>query len=198
MSRYMDQVFAPFTEDGVVGTPARSMSRPEGDIKNPNTTASLYGIKEDFPMNYTNKALGMVGLPEFKIDSRTAIPEFDRMINEVVAPLLNERFKTILQTVDFKKASQERKLDIVKSTVSQVKNAVIDDIDKGYRGTNDITLNLRRSFSTLPKVERDEALEVFDLQGTDPRDLTEYQLILLDEYMKMSRGQYKNYLNSFE
>lgn len=196
--RYFDQMFAPFTDDGVVGTAARSIARPEGDIKNPNSTGSAWGLKEDKRMTWANKALAMVGLPEFRIEIPSAVPEYDRMMAEQAAQLLDNSYKSLLASPDFKKASMDRKRTLVKDAASKIKEKVLDQIEKGYRGSEPLILDMRRKFTIAPDTEKKEALEAFDLEAVNPRELTYSQLKLLTEYMERSRKDYGKFMKHFD
>lgn len=198
LARYVDQAFAPFTDEGMIGVAARSASRPEGDIKDPSTLATLTGMRFDHPMNWTDMALGMIGMPNFTIDSRTAVPEYDRFINEQIAPLLNMRMKELLATPVFKEASIERKRALVSQSISAVKDMVMTEVENHNFGVDPLMYDMRRVFSTYPKADQKEALEAFGMSGTNLRDLTLEQLYLLNEYLDFSRKQYRDFIGAFE
>lgn len=198
LTRYTDQMLAPILGEGeppTMAPPARGIARPEGDIVDPNSFAGMTGLKRSQPLSWTDKALGMVNLPTFKQETRSAIPEFDNFIFGEMAPRLDQKMKELLASDFFKKSSRETKRALVKKTISEVKEQVLDEVEEGTLGKDPYLFNERRKFMTNDKVERREALAALDLEDFNPRELSYEQLVELNEYMEMYREESKDFID---
>lgn len=183
LTRYTDNLFEFLLDDGTIGVPARDVSRPEGDIINPNPFSGLVGSKEKPPRNYTDKLFGMVGFPPFMANQRTQIPEFDIWANEEIAPRLNKAAKILMESSAFKDADNSLKLDMAKKLVSNVKDDVLDTLDKGYYPNEARLNNMRREWSHLPSTYRDAAKKEAGIDTPD-RDLSEMEITYLRSLLK--------------
>jgi hypothetical protein len=198
LTRYVSNIFAPFlgepTEDGgmSMGTPARSATR-EGDMREPNPLAGLLTRKEQPAKNDIDRLLGMVNLPPFTFDQRTAIPEFDRYVNERVAPLLNRKALALMESPGFKMMRQAEKAAEVKKILNQTRDEVKEALDKGYAGDADDRVNrARASWSALPKVERDSTKLFFNIT-TEDRKLSMPQINMMQRWMQNRREYSKEF-----
>jgi hypothetical protein len=180
--RYTDNMFDSVLEEPI-GTTARSATRPEGDIKDPNPVASMTGRKELPPKNHIDKLLGMVDMPPFLFDTRTGSPEADRFLNERVGPLLNMRAKHLMKDEVFQKAPQAIKKDLAKNLLSNVKEDIRKQLQSGAIGSMEDRLDdERRMWMMQPQALRDEARTQLNI-GTKDRELTENELRQLRAYV---------------
>lgn len=202
LTRYVDNIVAPIIgpEEYApkMGATARQASRPEGDINSPNPFSEQLGAKLLQTKNYTDYMLGTVNLPPFKIDSRTAIPEFDRIINEQMAPELNERARVLLKTPAWKTATQAGRLTLAKNLVSKVKEDVITRIESMELGYDPAVQNQRRLFSTKESALRAEAKKAFGWQDIPDRELSWKQIESLNIYIQDKKDNNKIIIDAIE
>lgn len=196
LTRYVDALLAPVLgepeEPGDkprLGVTARSISRPEGEIHDPNVAATTVGAKRSNPMRWLDKAAGMSNMAPFTLESRTAIPEFDRFVNGTLAPRADMAMKRLLGTDYFKKAEPSRRATMVKQTLSNLKEQLLNEMEEGLHGLDPLVADQRRLYSMKPAVERREAQEVFGFEG-GPRKLSPAELNLLNHYLKLRKEQY--------
>lgn len=189
ITRYTDALFYPLLgspdEDGPL-TPARTATRPEGDIRDPNPAARLVGVRRAQPKNDIDRVLGMINYPAFRLDERSGVPEWDRFVNQEIAPRLNRRAGQLLESEWFMNLPKDRQIDEVKKVVSDIRREVADLMTKGlYSDYDAILLNERSKFSQLSVSLRRDAKRVFGLQDVDDRELSLHQIRTLREWMKI-------------
>jgi hypothetical protein len=173
-----------------IGTPARSVARPEGDIIEPNPAAGLVGRKELPPKNYTEKLMGMVDIPTFMLDQRSGIPEIDRYINQEVGPLINARSKRLLNSPTFKKANVAQKHLMAKNLLTQAREDVREKLNAGWGPGEMRDADARRVWLTLPQSLRDEAKTALNISKGD-RELTKIEVDQLRNYLGKQRDFYQ-------
>lgn len=173
--RYTDHIFAPFigeTAKGeelpTVGTPARSATRPEGNIYQPNAVGAMYGMKEVGKKNSINKLLGMVNLPEWTFDQRTSQPAFDRWMNERVAPILDQKAERLLASKVFQNSTRDVQLAQAKALLVDTRDEIRKGIEGGDLGGPEArTLNARRRWAALPSADRNDARRALNITTPD-------------------------------
>lgn len=191
LTRYMDSILTPMfgtsEKEGdpkYLGTTARSASRPEGNIIDPNPVSTMVGTKSVLSKNFTDIMLGKVNLPPFRIDSRTRIPEFDRVLNEELAIPLNEAAKRLLANPNFKNATQAGKRMMVDKLVSEERKAARQRIEEGYLGVEPAMAAAREKFTKLPTALRAEGKTVYGWQNIPDRKLSREQIETLSLWIK--------------
>jgi hypothetical protein len=186
ITRYTDNLFGLMLGEDI-GTPLRQATRPEGDVYNPNDMATMVGRKEVLPKNYTDKALGMVDKPAYLMDQRTGSPAADRFMNERVAPILNKRFKNLLNDETFKKATPSTKVYMVDEVLRQARGDVRDMLQSGKIGTTDDRAeDSRRMWLSQPEALRTQVKREMGITKAD-RDLTKDELNMLKKYVGQTR-----------
>lgn len=192
LTRYTNSIFAPLlgtaeTEQGIptIGVPKRAATRPEGDIHDPNPFASLLARKEEPAFNNIDRVLGMVNLPAFIMDKRTAVPELDHFLNKEVAPILNRRAKILLDDPRWRNAPQYIKVNQVREMLSEVREEVIQNLGEGSIGGYEDRLNdeRRRWTGTYSLAEREMARRELGITTSD-KELSRIQLEVMKEYIK--------------
>jgi hypothetical protein len=151
--RYTDHIFAPFigeTAKGeelpTVGTPARSATKK----------------------NSINKLLGMVNLPEWTFDQRTAQPAFDRWMNERVAPILDQKAERLLASKVFQNSSRDVQLAQAKALLVDTRDEIRNGIEGGDLGGPDArVMNARRRWASLPSADRNDARRALNIPTPD-------------------------------
>ena len=198
LTRYTGAFFAPFfgngkTEEGVptMGIPARSATGPKGDIRDPNPTSGLFGLKEEHTKLPINILLGKVNIPPFTLESRTASPEFDAFRDTTILPILNAKAKALMDGPLFNRLPQYQKVAEVNKIVNEAQEEILKDIDAGYLGSVDEqTYNERRKWSSLPESDRISAKNEYGITKDD-NDLSLGEIQVLKEYIKQKNEFYK-------
>jgi hypothetical protein len=201
LTRYTNSLFSPFlgdqeTENGVpvIGTPKRAATRPEGDIHDPNPFSTLFARREEPAFNNIDRVLGMVNLPPFIMDKRSAIPELDHFVNKEVAPILNRRAKNLLENAQWRNAPQYEKVNQVRQMLLDVREEVIQNLRTGTIGGPQVRLNDERSKWTASYSLSEREMARRELGITTPdRELSKMQLEVMKEYIK-NRKEYLDYI----
>ena len=200
--RYTSNFFAPFlgreqTEEGanVMGPPKR-IATEQGDLQDPNPLGTLFGSRSTPPTNNINKLLGMVNLPAYLLDSKTADPEFDMFMNETIFPMLDERASNLMESELFKKSSPQEKFTRVQDMITEAEKDSRDLLDKGFIDGSQLA-NDRRKWSLLPLVDRNEAKEEFNISKED-KDLSQKEMDAMKWYIQQKKAFEERYQQSLK
>lgn len=178
--RYLDNVFSLFAgdKDGM-GVPQEGITKP-GPLYETNPLSRLAGSRRELPQTNADKVLAMTNKPIWTVQERTGIPEWDHVMNSVATPMLEEYATYLLKSKLWKEGNMRTREHLVETMLTTIKKRVRDSIASGS-DEGDL-LNQRRKFLTLDESLRAKAKAALDIR-VDDRDLTEYQLMMLKQYI---------------
>lgn len=115
-TKYVDNVIELFTDklESVTGEELRVATR-DGSIRDINPVLSLMGIKLEPSRTGTEKAFTMAGMHDYTASERTAIPAYDRIFNESIAPYFEQEYLKLVESDEFKKATMAERRNKVKA-----------------------------------------------------------------------------------
>ena len=121
----------------------------------------------------------MVNKPEWKTGMYTGVPEFDRLANKMIAPLIELEAEELLKEESFVKGSADVKKQKVNDMLNEVKKnvrkylALVPEEEGG--------IEYRKSkLLPKPKIKKKRARELAGIQDKDVRDLSEDEISKLE------------------
>jgi hypothetical protein len=217
-TRYLDNIFQYFSDAAEQGTPLpETKKRPElsnlrvatreGELYDPNPLSSIFGIKTIPSKTGVEKVYTMANLPAFKATRRSEVAMYDRLLNEVVSPILERKARRLLSDKKFIQGTNTYRRDRVKTMVKQARSMANEampflsehhKINKhkydvmNYAGDSEDFVNAKKLFHE----QRQQALrdkgateeEIKKLKMKTPLDMNEAELI----HFKAILGLYKN------
>jgi hypothetical protein len=197
LTRYVDNFLEPFIgeyEDDrgnkSLGPTRKSIAHPEGDVRDPNPMGTLAGAKTSPTMHFTNLILGSTNLPEWKQGQRTAIPQFDRFVNEKLAPIVEGKSEALWNNKNFRALPPNMQASQWKAMVINEKSKLMDKIEEGLYERNPVQPRLlaaRAAWAKVPKALKQDALRHNDLSGKNDYEFTMVDLIRLNDYIERRR-----------
>ena len=191
-TRYVDNIIEIFTDklEGVTGEELRVASR-EGKIQDPAPLLSVMGIKLKPSRTATEKAYSMAEMHPWTANERSAIPAYDKIFNEAIAPAFESAMMKLIQSEEFKKGNVARRRQLLTDT----KNALRSDLRKYLLVSGDETTSLMAARKKLinkgDKNVRYQAKKImredYDIDA-DIRDYSEKELRLYEnliDYLKL-------------
>lgn len=191
-TRYVDNLIEIFTDklEGVTGEELRVATR-EGKIQDPSPLLSVMGIKLKPNRTSTEKAYSMAEMHPWTANERSAIPAYDKIFNEAIAPAFEDSMMKLIQSEEFKKGNVARRRQMLTDT----KNALRSDLRKYLLVSGDETTSLMAARKKLinkgDKNVRYQAKQImrekYDIDA-DIRDYSERELRLYEsliDYLKL-------------
>ena len=191
-TRYVDNLIEIFTDklEGVTGEELRVATR-EGKIQDPSPLLSIMGIKLKPSRTATEKAYSMAEMHPWTANERSAIPAYDKIFNEAIAPAFESEMMKLIQSEEFKKGNVAKRRQLLTDT----KNALRSNLRKYMFVSGDETTSLmalrRKTVNKGDKNVRYQAKQMmreeYKIDG-DIRDYSEQELRLygdLIDYLKL-------------
>ena len=191
-TKYMDNILELFSDnlDSVTGTELRVATR-KGKIQGPQPLLDIIGIKMSPARSSTEVLFGYVDKDPFKVNSRTQSAEYDRILNEFIAPKYEKAAREVLAIKGFHEMPAFRQRDIVNKKFTAVKALTVKAIDAGSAGKEGQIASLKRKVLQLGAGEKKEAMRLFKAKypsftGTIS-DMTHYGELLA--FMNIAKNQ---------
>ena len=96
----------------------------EGALYDPNPLATVFGIKVLADKTATEQLYTLSNLKTFRADSRSKVPMYDRLFNELLSPLLERKARALLSDSKFIKGSNTYKRVKAKQILTEVRKTV--------------------------------------------------------------------------
>tara|TARA_B100000073_G_scaffold48782_1_gene35981 strand:- start:1094 stop:2503 length:1410 start_codon:yes stop_codon:yes gene_type:complete len=185
-TKYIDNVYETFFDkvDAISGEELRVATR-EGDIYDPNPFARVFGLTIKPGRTATEKAYSMAQMHEWRANERTKIPAYDKVLNSLVAPILEQHTERLVRTKAFKDASLTGKRKMLKNVVSDVKAYTRKELEKGYAGPQNELLRIQNKASSVGNKEiRAEAMKLMKERYGVTGNLEDFTYRELDMFME--------------
>jgi hypothetical protein len=195
-SKYFDNIIEVFADktDSITGETLKIATR-EGDVYDPNPFARIFGVNVKQGRTATEQVYSMAEMHPWQASERTKMPEYDRMLNNMIAPVLEKRTQMLLNSDKFKKGNLNKKRIMLKTMVTDVKAGVRKDVKTGVIGIQGERISLaKKAMSMASREIREEAMKFFrDRYGVeaDIEDMSYAELDLYIEYIKLIQSNYK-------
>lgn len=191
-TRYVDNIIEIFTDklEGVTGEELRVATR-EGKIQDPSPLLSIMGIKLKPSRTATEKAYSMAEMHPWTANERSAIPAYDKIFNEAIAPAFEDSMMRLIQSEEFKKGNVARRRQLLTDT----KNALRSGLRKYLLVSGDETTSLMAARKKLinkgdknvryqaKQMMREEYKIDADIRDYSERELRLYESLI--DYLKL-------------
>ena len=160
-TRYVDNIFERLVgkADAVTGEELRVATR-EGDLYDPNPMARIFGITIRPARTSTEQAYSMANMAEWTASERTKMPEYDRIFNQTVAPLLERRMEGLLRDKRYVEGNSDVRKAMLKSELTAARKQVRDFMrDNSFDPETRIAALRRQANMNGNKELRREALD---------------------------------------
>ena len=127
----------------------------------------------------------MAQMHEWRANERTKIPAYDKVLNSLVAPILEQHTERLVRTKAFKDASLTGKRKMLKNVVSDVKAYTRKELEKGYAGPQNELLRIQNKASSVGNKEiRAEAMKLMKERYGVTGNLEDFTYRELDMFME--------------
>ena len=195
-TKYFDNILEVFIDktDAITGETLKVATR-EGDVYDPNPFARVFGINVKQGRTATEQVYSMAEMHPWRASERTKMPEYDRMLNNLIAPMLERRTQTLLDNPKFKKANLDQKRSMLRNMVSTVKTGIRKKVKTGGAGAENKRIALAKKAATMGSKElRREANRFFKDKyniEVDVEDMSFAELRVYINYIKALENNYK-------
>ena len=194
-TKYMDNILESFVDktDSITGEQLRVATR-EGEVYDPAPLARIFGLTVKPGRTAVEKAYSMTDMFPWTANERTRIPEYDRVFNDFLAPILEREVQSLLDNPAFKNANVTQQRGMLKKKVSNVKREVRDHIRTGHLGAEESRLSYAAKIEGKPKETKREAMKMANEQfGIDGKleDMNFRELGIILEYVEYLEEMYR-------
>tara|TARA_B100000212_G_scaffold226623_1_gene172079 strand:- start:982 stop:4428 length:3447 start_codon:yes stop_codon:yes gene_type:complete len=194
-TKYMDNILESFVDktDSITGEQLRVATR-EGEVYDPAPLARIFGLTVKPGRTAVEKAYSMTDMFPWTASERTKIPEYDRVFNNFLAPILEREVQSLLDNPSFKNANVTQQRGMLKKKVSNVKREVRDHIRTGHLGEEESRLSYAAKIEGKPKETKREAMKMANEQfGIDGKfeDMNFRELGIILEYIEYLEEMYR-------
>ena len=194
-TKYMDNILESFVDktDSITGEQLRVATR-EGEVYDPAPLARIFGLTVKPGRTAVEKAYSMTDMFAWTASERTRIPEYDRVFNDFLAPILEREVQSLLDNPAFKNANVTQQRGMLKKKVSNVKREVRDHIRTGHLGAEESRLSYAAKIEGKPKETKREAMKMANEQfGIDGKleDMNFRELGIILEYVEYLEEMYR-------
>ena len=195
-TKYFDNILEVFIDktDAITGETLKVATR-EGDVYDPNPFARVFGINVKQGRTATEQVYSMAEMHPWRASERTKMPEYDRMLNNLIAPMLERRTQTLLDNPKFKKANLDQKRIMLRNMVSTVKTGIRKKVKTGGAGAENKRIALAKKAAAMGSKElRREANRFFKDKyniEVDVEDMSFAELRVYINYIKALENNYK-------
>ena len=169
-TKYFDNILEAFTDkaESITGEELRVATR-EGSIRDANPLARIFGITIMPAKTATETVYSMSEMQAWTASERSNLPEYDKVFNTSIAPVLEAHMQYLLKRPDFKAAGLSKKREMLNETVNRVKGNIRKSLSK-YGTGDEVVLSIRRKAMGQKKNYKNMALkamrEQFNFSGS--------------------------------
>ena len=195
-TKYFDNIIELFIDktDAITGETLKVATR-EGDVYDPNPFARVFGINVKQGRTATEQVYSMAEMHPWQASERTKMPEYDRMLNNLIAPMLERRTQVLLDSPKFKSANLDKKRIMLREMVSTVKTGIRKKVRTGGAGAENKRIALAKKAAAMGSKElRREANRFFKDKyniEVDVEDMSFAELRVYINYIKALENNYK-------
>ena len=162
-TKYVDNLIEIFLDKDVkisaLGTKNLRVGGRAGNIQDPNPIARAIGVTTKPGRTSTEILYSMAEMKDFKSSERSNLPAYDRIFNELFAPIMERASAKWLDTGVFQNGTQKQKEQIVKKVKNETANTVRKLMDENYRGNDAAQLSLKRKAKMQKKDAKEAAFK---------------------------------------
>lgn len=156
---------------------------------------NISGLQTQGPRTHTEKMFEMAGIPTWTANWRSRHPEFNRLANEVIAPLLNEYARHIVRDERFINMNASDRRVYIQGRLNQINREVETRIKAGPNPTH-VEWHVERSLMNERENPRTKdrysmALRRLGMTESDPRRMDMAEKFQLNEYLESLQQFYR-------
>ena len=194
-TKYMDNILESFVDktDAITGEQLRVATR-EGEVYDPAPLARIFGLTVKPSRTAVEKAYSMTDMFAWTASERTKIPEYDKVFNNFLAPILEREMQVLLDNNTFKNENVTNQRGMIKKRLREVKREVRDHIRTGHLGEEESRLSYAAKIEGKPKETKREAMKMAKEQfGIDGKveDMNFRELGIILEYVEYLEEMYR-------
>ena len=200
-TRYIDNIFEGTMKllDGkgevpkVSSKPSVSITRGD-EIRDPNPISTALGLRQTQPKTNVERVFDMAGIAAWKETFYSGVPEFDRLANERIQPVLEKMLSPLLKDKRFMEGDQNSKRDIVKERLKEARKVVKAQMRTESPQTALEAIRLRINDMSDAKVAaaiRSLRERGVTISTSDPRDMTAKECQAIIEWLKLYESGYE-------
>ena len=194
-TKYMDNILESFVDktDAITGEQLRVATR-EGEVYDPAPLARIFGLTVKPSRTAVEKAYSMTDMFAWTASERTKIPEYDKVFNNFLAPILEREMQVLLDNNTFKNENVTKQRGMIKNRLREVKREVRDHIRTGHLGEEESRLSYAAKIEGKPKETKREAMKMAKEQfGIDGKveDMNFRELGIILEYVEYLEEMYR-------
>ena len=174
-TRYFDNILAALSDEveTVKGEQLRVASR-EGEVYDPNPLAKIFGLTIKQGRTATEKAYSMAEMKSWTQDMRTKIPEYDKVFNTAIAPVLETRMNKLIKNKRFLEADIGERRKLVKEFVLNPTRKLIRDHLDSTSGTKYFERQKYKASQKGDKFLRQKAMDMMRERGVDVNEVRDF------------------------
>jgi hypothetical protein len=174
-TRYFDNILGVFSDEieTVKGEQLRVASR-EGEVYDPNPLAKIFGLTIKQGRTATEKAYSMAEMKSWTQDMRTKIPEYDKVFNTAIAPVLETRMNKLIKNKRFLEADIGERRKLIKEFVLNPTRKLVRDHFDSTSGTKYFERQKYKASQKGDKFLRQKAMEMMRERGVDVNEVRDF------------------------
>ena len=183
-NKYVDNILAVLSDEveDVKGEQLRVASR-EGELYDPNPLARIFGFTIKQGRTATEKTYSMAEMKSWKQDMRTKLPEYDKIFNTAIAPLLEPKMNALLKDKKFLEGDIDTRRSLIKARVLNPTRKQVRDYMDATTGATRFEREKFRVSQKGDKIKRKKALEMmrqdYGIDVGEVRDFTSMREVML-------------------
>jgi hypothetical protein len=163
-TRYLDNIFEAMFDrvDSITGEELRVATR-EGPIRDANPLARVFGLTVRPSRTATEQVYNMANMAEWTASERSNLPQYDRIFNKTIAPILEGEMEKLLRDDRFVNGNLRERKIMINDRLKRVRSDVRDFMEVGGGDDESVILSLRRKAARRGnKQKRNLALEAME------------------------------------
>ena len=187
-TRYLDNIFERMFDrvDSITGEELRVATR-EGALRDANPLARIFGVTVRPSRTSTEQAYSMANMAEWTASERSQLPEYDRIFNSSIAPVLEYEMERLVRDQRFIDGDARVRKVMLNERLGRVRSDIRSYMSAGGGDTESAILSIRRQAARHGnKQQRSLALEAmrenFGFDG-DIRDMSIRELNYFMDYV---------------
>ena len=186
-TKYVDNIYEVLFDkaETITGEELRVATR-EGEVYEANPYAKVFGLTVRPSRTSTEIAYSMAEMFPWTASERTKVPAYDKLFNQVISPVLEQKTDALIRSDNFKNATLQGKRDMLRNIVSGVKSDTRKIMQKGYLGGDSRRLRMAAKAMDVSKGIRKEALEMLREQYNVEAEIADFSIAELDVFLEIA------------
>lgn len=186
-TKYVDNIYEVLFDkaETITGEELRVATR-EGEVYEANPYAKVFGLTVRPSRTSTEIAYSMAEMFPWTASERTKVPAYDKLFNQVISPVLEQKTDSLIRSDNFKNTTLEGKRRMLSKLVSDVKSDTRKIMQKGYLGGDSRRLRMAAKAMDVSKGIRKEALEMLREQYNVEAEIADFSIAELDVFLEIA------------